>query len=152
MTPVRSARHAAAAADCTAPLVLCLQYSSSRLRDDRSARAGDIIWAVHGLLQAYLDDRTPRGVILLKGNARRQALGILGKFVYDGSCCYWLGKANDCSQRSRCPRAASHVAGVPSVFARLLNRLPLDDRPEVQVRRFECGHIDIQHDIDIRGC
>lgn len=93
---------------------------------------------ISALLQGYLDKSVLPGTVCLKGDLTTSATGILNYYAYAGMCSSWRGEPWHCPKRSRCPHARSHVWGVPTVLARLMYRLPLDERPEVQVRHFVC--------------
>lgn len=87
------------------------------------------------LFFCYLDNKARPSELCIPSQSKRHTIqSFLGQSVYKGRCCYWKGKSGSCDQGANCPCADTHVPGRATVFARLLNRLPLDERPEVQVR------------------
>lgn len=94
--------------------------------------------ALDMLYGAYISNKT-RGCHLPK-KRRKDVMNILGRTVYGGQCPYWCLYPGSCYAGDKCPQGASHHAHRPTVYAALLHRLPLDERPEVQVRQRQWRH------------
>lgn len=94
----------------------------------QAASVSDTASALDILYGSYLQ---PEGTgCLVPQELEHPVHRLLSAAVYPGLCRHWTGRGS-CSDS--CRFTGSHKGDFANVYACLWNRLPLDDRPEVQV-------------------